>query len=318
MPEKAIKGIQILRYAIIVPCFNEEENIDKLYQRVRDVMEPLGDFDLLFIDDGSTDKTLDQIKMLRLKDRRVKFISFLTNYGHQKAFFAGLNHCHHDIVITMDADLQHPPELIPKLIMKQRTTKANIVAARRKGRQKGFLKNLFSEIFYRVFAWTTGLELKPGISDFRLFTRKSVDILCNIKEQEPFLRGMISNLKLKVSVIDYELQERNAGEPSYTFGKSLRMAMAGLVRFSDLPVRMGILIGIFGILISLGQTFHYLYLRLFTDQLIPGQADLMVLLGLIGSMILLQLSLLLRMNMQIMDVQRCQPGYIIEEKDIND
>ena len=301
-----------------MPCFNEEENIEKLYLGVKDVMASSDGFELLFVNDGSEDKTIDKIKLLRAKDRRVKYVSFLTNYGHQKAIFAGLCICKYEVAITMDADLQHPPEFIPALINEQLRSKAHIIAGRRMGDQKGLFKNFFSNAFYRLFTQATGLNIQPGISDFRLYTRKAIDVLCSIKEQEPFLRGMISNLKLKVSVIDYPLQKRNAGNPSYTFYKSFRMAMTGLIRFSDLPVKAGIIIGITGMVISLVQTFHYLYLRLFTEELIPGQADLMVFLGLISSMILLQLSLLLRMSMQIMDAQRCQPGYIIEEKEIED
>lgn len=307
-----------IKYTIIVPCFNEEENIEKIYHRIQNTMRHVGEFEILFINDGSSDNTLHQIKKIRAKDTRVKFISFLNNYGHQKAIFAGLHFCQHDFAITIDADLQHPPEVIQELVSKQKEEHVQIVAARRRGSQKGIFKNLFSSNFYRIFGLLTGLDMKPGISDFRLYSRKAIDIICSIKEHEPFLRGMIANLKLSVSIIDYQLDERNAGIPSYTLGKSYRMALYAFLRFSDFPVKVGIIIGLSGILMSLGQAAHYLYLRLFTESLIPGQADLMVFLGIVSSMILIQLSLLLRMNMQIMDIQRCQPVYIIEEKDITD
>ena len=316
MPEK-LQGGNKLKYTIVVPCLNEEGNIEEIYQRVKNVMEPFN-FELLFVNDGSTDKTLECIKTIRLKDRRVKFLSFLTNYGHQRALFAGLHFSRHEFVITMDADLQHPPEFIPELIMAQQNTNAHVVAGRRRGSQKGFLKNFFSETFYRIFEWATGYNLKPGLSDFRLYTRKAVDILCSIREQEPFLRGMTSSLKLKVSMLHYDVQDRYSGVSSYSFEKSLRMAITALFRFSDFPVKLGLLFGILGILLSLAQAFHYLYLRFFTNELIPGQADLMVFLGLISSAILVQLSLLVRLNLNIMDAQRCQPGYIIDEKGIDE
>lgn len=307
-----------MSYTVVVPCFNESANIETLYRKVMEVLSKDFSFTILFVDDGSTDNTLEEIKKLRLKDKRVTYIRLLQNSGHQKALFAGLCSCKSDFAITMDADLQHPPESIPVMIEKQRETKAQIVAGKRKGQQPGILKNFFSKHFYRFFFWATKIMLDPGISDFRLYSRQALDILCHIKEREPFLRGMISNLGLPMETVEYELQERSSGEPAYTFGKSLRMAFLALFRFSKLPFRFGIFFGICGICLSVFMACHYIYLRLFTDQLVPGQADLMVFLGFLGSLILLQLSLLLKMSTHMIDSLQQQPVYIIEQSELEE
>lgn len=276
------------------------------------------DFQILFVNDGSSDNTMNKIRDLRKKDNRVKFINFLINCGHQKALLAGLRFCKHEFAITMDGDLQHPPQFIPELIEAKNQTDAQIVSGCRKGRQSGFFKNALSKTFYRIFAKACGIELKSGISDFRLYTREALDIICSIEERDPFLRGMIANLRLKTVVIEYDLQDRAHGAPSYTFFKSFKMAYSAMIRFSRLPIRIAIIIGLSGVLLSLGQAVHYLYLRIFTDQLIPGQADLMVFLSLISSMILLILSLLLRATMEILDAQRKEPIYIIKDMELGD
>lgn len=303
-----------MKYSIIIPCYNEEDNIEPLYWKLDETLSSSFNFDIIFVDDGSSDETLKKIKSLQAQDHRVQYLSLLTNSGHQKALFAGLCSCQSDIAITMDADLQHPPELIPELIKKHHQTGAQIVVGKRKGRQKGILKNIFSNSFYRLFNAVTGIYLQPGISDFRLYSRKSLDIICNIKEREPFLRGMITQLGIKSAIIEYELKDRNIGKPAYTLSKSLRMGINALFRFSKLPAKIAFFTAIIGICLSLFQATHYIYLRLFTDLLVPGQADLMVLLSLLGSMILLILSLLLHTIMHLMDTIQGKPIYIIKEK----
>lgn len=302
-----------MKYTIVVPCYNEEDNILPLYNSILSAMENEYDFDLLFVNDASTDSTLEKIKILREKDQRVKYISLLFNCGHQKAIYAGLKTCKGGKAVTMDADLQHPPHIIPEMIKRLDESSAHVVAGRREGKQKGFLKNLFSQYYYRLFSLSTGILLQPGISDFRVYSKQAVDILCSITEREPFVRGMIASLKLRVEIVDYQLHERSHGVPSYTFIQSLMMGVRALLRFSNFPLFFGILIGGFGICLSLLEGIHYLFLRLFTDHLVPGQAELMIFLALVASIILLQLSFLLRTVMQIMATVQNQPVYIVEE-----
>ena len=308
-----------MSYTIVVPCYNEQDNILSLYERIVAVLANRVDFIILFVNDGSKDHTLERIKVLHAKDsKRVKYISLLKNCGHQKALLAGLCACRTPFAITMDADLQHPPEYIPDMINRQLKTAAHMITGKRIGRQKGIVKNFSSGFFYRFFSRITGISIEPGMSDFRLYNRRALDIISSLKEREPFLRGMLPNLGFRSEIIEYTLEERSQGLPAYTLTSSLKMGIRALLRFSKAPSKAGMYTGIAGIAISLAEALHYLYLRIFTNQLIPGQADLMVFLGLLGSMILLQLSLLLRMAMQMMDALQAQPIYIIEESKLDD
>jgi glycosyltransferase involved in cell wall biosynthesis len=301
------------KISIVVPCHNEEQNIAPLYARLRRVLEN-DDFEIIFVDDGSTDATLERIRSLRLADPRVRFVSFLTNYGHQKALMAGLRACRYDLAVSMDGDLQHPPEYIPVFVARQQSTGADIVMGRRENPQKGLLKNVLSEGFASLFSRVTGVPLLPGVSDFRLYTRKSLDLLCAMKEREPFLRGMISHLRLRSAVVDYEMGPRQQGVPAYTIGKSARMASCALLRFSDFPVRAAIFVGLAAGLFSVAEAIHFTYARLLTDTVVPGQAELMVFLGVLCSVILLLLSLLCHHTRQILDYLRNQPAYIVREE----
>jgi polyisoprenyl-phosphate glycosyltransferase len=301
--------------SIVVPCHNEEGNIEALYARLRQVLRDC-DYEIIFVNDGSTDRSLDCIKALRQRDGRVKYISFLTNYGHQKALLAGLRACHGDRVVSMDADLQHPPEAIPSFIEAQHVSGADIVTGRRRQAQTGLFKNLLSNGFYTVLARLTKVSIPRGTSDFRLYTRKAVDLLCSLREQEPFLRGMIPNLKLQDVSVDYDLGRRYQGVPAYTFKKSAKMAIQALVRFSDFPVRAGFCLGVLGTIFSLGEAARYVYYRLFTNELVSGQAEAIVFLALTSSCILCLLSLLCKLSQQILDHLREQPVYVVWEQEV--
>lgn len=303
----------MMKYRIVIPCYNEEKNVPLIYNKIVSVLHGRYDFDILFVNDASTDRTLETIKSIREMDSRVHYISLLYNAGQQKAIYAGLKSCTDCNAVTMDADLQHPPELLPEMIDRLEQGSAHIIAGRRQGKQMGFFKNLSSKSFYRLFSLSTGILLQPGISDFRVYGRKALDVLCAISERDPFLRGMIASLRLRVEVVDYRLQKREHGEPSFTFSRSLMMGMKAFLRFSHAPIMFGIFIGCVGVLVSFAEGIQYLYLRLFTDELVPGQAELMVFLALIASIILLQLSFLLRTVMQILETVQNRPAYVIEE-----
>ena len=305
--------IRPMATTIIIPCHNEERNIDPLHEAICKVVGSDESWRFLFVDDGSKDGTLDRIKELRQTDPRVDYLSLLTNYGHQKALLAGLRHCETDFALTMDADLQHPPSSIPDFLAEHERTGAQVIVAHRRGRQGGFVKHLCSRLFYRAFAAITGVAIIPNASDFTLYDRTAIDVLSQVDEREPFFRGLIPSFGLSTSVIAYDLGPRLHEQPSYSFRRSAGLGARAFLRFSDAPAKLGFALGIFGVVLSSAQGMHYLYLRLFTDQLIPGQADLMVFLSLIASMILLMLSLILRSIGEVNETLRGQPVYVVTE-----
>ncbi|MCU0305982.1 MAG: glycosyltransferase family 2 protein [Thermoanaerobaculales bacterium] len=301
---------------LIIPCHNEEGNIAPLHRAICDAVGGGDGWRLLFVDDGSTDGTLARIKELRTRDPRVDYLSFLTNYGHQKAILAGLRHCRTELALTMDADLQHPPAVIPELVAERERSGARVVIGQRRGRQAGLVKDLSSRFFYRLFSALSGVAIIPDASDFALYDRKAIDLLAAIDEREPFLRGLVPSLGLAISVVPYDPAPRLHEQPSYSLGRSARMGVRALLRFSEAPVRIGVVLGITGVVLSCGQGLHYLYLRIFTDRLIPGQADLMVFLSLIASLILLLLALVLRSLGEISRTLGGQPVYVIAESSL--
>ncbi|MBZ0111554.1 MAG: glycosyltransferase family 2 protein [Thermoanaerobaculia bacterium] len=298
---------------IIVPCYNEKGSIEPLFAALVDVIGTDPSFSILFVDDGSTDGTIDRIKSLAATDERVNYLRLMTNYGHQKALMAGLQACRTELALTMDADLQHPPRYIHQLLQVREETKAEVVVARRSGDQIGWAKNSLSRWFYPLFATITGVQIIPGGSDFRLYSRKALDVLASVHESEPFLRGMIPDLRFPTATIEYELGTRVAERPSYTFKKSARMGFLALLRFSKLPYRAGFALGLLGVAVSTLQGLHYLYLRFFTDSLVPGQADLIVFLSLVSSITIILLALLLRMATQILEMLRNEPTFVVAE-----
>lgn len=298
---------------LIIPCHNEERNIGPLYDAICAVVGGGPEWRFLFVDDGSTDGTLAGINELRRRDDRVDYLSFLTNYGHQKAILAGLRHCRTESALTMDADLQHPPKVIPELLAQRERTGASVVVAQRRGRQRGFVKHTSSRLFYRVFSAISGVEIIPDASDFTLYDRTAIDVLSAVDEREPFFRGLIPSLGLSTSVIRYDIAPRLHEQPSYSFRRSATLGARALLRFSDAPAKIGFALGMIGVIVSCAQGLHYLYLRLFTDRLIPGQADLMVFLSLIASLMLLLLALILRSLGEINAALRGQPVYVVAE-----
>ena len=188
------KGEQAQLVSIILPCFNEEGNIVEIYEKIKTQINTIGyDFELIFIDDGSTDQTLHTIKSLTRADNRVKCISFSRNFGHQAALKAGFDFCHGDCAITMDADLQHPPSLLAEMIENWENGFEIVFTLRKDESETLFFKRFTSNFFYKLMNYMSGLNLQKGAADFRLIDRKIIDIFKDqISEYHLFYRGLIS------------------------------------------------------------------------------------------------------------------------------
>lgn len=295
--------------SIIIPCHNEEQNIKIIYSELLNVLKtlPLKEVEFIFVNDGSSDTTQTVIEELHERDNRVRLISFMTNYGKCNALLTGLRHCNGDIAISIDADMQHPPSYLPIMIDVFNESAVHIVDAKRQGKQQGFLKNILSQLYYKVFNLLTGVKLEPGVSDFRLYDRIAINALINLKESQPFIRGLIADMKFSKKVIYYEVGKRNAGTPSYTLKTLFQLAYNSLLRFSQLPYRFGFLLAFIFVFISFFMGIFYLYNRFFTNEYIPGNTDIIIILcGGIGS-ILLICSIILRQIGILTDLSRGKP-----------
>ena len=225
--------------SVIIPVHNEEASIAGLHSRIRSSIAPLRiPFELIFVNDGSNDASLAQIRLLADSHEDVFFIDLSRNFGHQIAVSAGIDHCRGDAAVIIDADLQDPPELIPALYEKL-CEGYNVVYAKRLSRKgESLLKEATAKVFYRLLSRMTSIRVPLDTGDFRIIDRKVLDVLGDMHEQEKFLRGQIAWIGLRQTFVEYDRDERASGRTGYTYGKMIRLALDGITSFSDLPLRL--------------------------------------------------------------------------------
>lgn len=311
MPEKKI--------SIIIPCFNEEGNINELFHRITKQFEDKNlnlPFELLFIDDGSTDKTLQKIKSLAEHHSNLRYISFSRNFGHQNALKAGIDHATGDAVISMDADLQHPPELFRDMIAFWNEGYRVINTKRLDNSNQTFLKRLLSGTFYRVFNRMMDTKIEYGTADFRLMDRKLINELRNMQEDYLFYRGLIPWMGFKQKTIEYLPDKRFSGKTKYSFKLSSEFALSGITSFSIKPLRISTILGIILALVSLVYAFYAIYISIFTDRDIKGWTSVIVSVLFIGALQLMILGILGEYLGKLFMENKRRPNYIIDETNI--
>ena len=297
--------------SLVIPAFNEEENLHVLVDRLRNVMEPLGAYEILIIDDGSTDQTKAILRRLSQAYEEVRFISFSRNFGHQVALRAGYDHAYGDCAISLDADLQHPPELIPTLVKKWREGFDVVYTVRTPDSNLPWAKRVTSRNFYKFLRAASDLDLEDGAADFRLLDRKVLNALKQFKENDLFLRGMISWMGFRQCRIEYEPAARFAGTTKYSFKKMLQLAMMGLTSFSSKPlyvsVAMGFAMSLFATLTGLEVLYEYF----FTNATVSGWTTLVVLTVFIGGVQFIVIGIMgVYLGKTFVEVKR-RPPYII-------
>ena len=299
---------------LIIPCYNEEACIRLVYDAAAEVFnKDLKDYDLriLFVDDGSSDGTLDAIKALS-GDERVHYISFSCNQGKEAAIYAGLEYSSGDYVAVMDADLQHPPAMLVEMLKAVCEEGYDSCAARRQSRKgEGLIKRAGSVLYYNIVNRMTMVDLVPGSTDFRLMTRQMVEAVLKLTERERFTKGIFQWVGFKTKWIDYPNVERAAGKSSWRLGNLFQYALAGLFSFAKHPLRFAVWLGVIGVLGSL----VYLIVMLANAEADTGSmilffiiffgGFLMTMTGLIGEY-------LARIYMEV----KQRPIYIIKETDI--
>ena len=296
--------------SIVVPVFNEGENLPPLIARLRQAL--LGvNWEVIFVDDGSTDRSLDVIRLAALTEERIKAISFSRNFGHQAAITAGLDFAEGDAVVVMDADLHDPPELLPRML-ELFEEGYDVVSPQRVAREgETVFKRATAALFYRAMARLADRRLRRDVGDFRLFSRRAVLAIRSFREHHRFMRGLVAWLGLKEAVLPFEREARAAGETKYPFTKMLRFAWTAVSSFSALPLRLSIGAGI---LVSCGgfaYLLRVLYLAFFTKALVPGWASLVVLQCLFSGMVLLALGVIGDYIARSYEESKNRPLYVV-------
>ena len=241
--------------SIVISAYNEEENIDKLYTELNKVIKDIKgiSFELIFVNDGSTDNTLNIIKNLQKKDKNIEIVNFVRNYGHEIAMTAGMDYAKGDAVIFMDADLQHPPIYIAEMIKKWQNG-ADIVLTKRINNQgtSKFYK-FCASLFYKILNFLSDIKIPEKTPDFRLIDRKYIDFLKNFHEKDRIFRGLLSLVMPteNVEFIEFEAPKRYAGESKYNLTKSIRLAVDAITQFSTRPLKISIYLGLIAAIISL-------------------------------------------------------------------
>jgi len=300
--------------SVVIPVFNEESNIDLLYQRLKSALQPLGAIEFIFVNDGSQDQTLAKIKSLRQSDPNVKFVSFSRNFGHQIAVTAGLDASRGDAVVIIDADLQDPPEVIPELHAQFRQGYDVVYAVRSHRKGESLFKKASAKLFYRLLKFMTGFPMPVDVGDFRLMSRRAVDVFKSMRERHRYVRGMVSWLGFRQTGVYYARDERHSGETKYGLRKMIRLAVDGMTSFSNVPLQIAGHLGFWISGLSLIYIVYILGMKLFTDKPIIGWASTMTAIFFFGGVQLITLGVIGEYIGRISDEVKARPMYIVAER----
>ena len=302
------------KISFVVPVFNEEENIHEFHRRLTQVMAPLPyDYEILFIDDGSRDRTSLLIRELAEKDPHVQGYVFARNFGHQLALTCGLDQSTGDAVISMDGDLQHPPEMVPDLLKKWEEGYEIVQTVRKSTEDATWFKSITSRLYYKLINSMSEVRITPGGSDFRLMDRKAVDALNRFRERARFIRGRVNNLGFRYTTLEFVAPPRFAGHSKFSLRKMLRFALDGITAFSRVPLRLALYVGCIAGLGSILLIGHVIYVKYIVQDAVPGWTTLAAAEFFLGGVELIGIGIVGEYVGRIFDEVKQRPLYIIRE-----
>lgn len=300
--------------SIVIPLFNEKEVIPFLLEELNKVVSDLGkSYEVIFVDDGSTDDTFELIKKATDQNPKFKVIKFSRNFGHQAAFNVGIDFAQGDMVLTMDGDLQHPPSLIPVFIKQAEDGFDIVIGERLENKQNSKLREAVGKSFYKLMSVITNLEFR-NVSDFALYKRSVVNALKKMPERERYLRGLIQWIGFKKKYIPYVVESRRAGKPKYNIKKLTRLVLSGITSFSAFPLRLAFWAGLFVLFVSIifsGYIVVDHYVN--PNPVIAGWATLVVLVLFLGSIQLMVLGIMGEYMYKMFNEVKGRPLYIVSE-----
>ena len=304
-----------VRYSVVIPVYNEEEVVEESYKRLKGVMDSLGEgYELIFVNDGSRDNTPNILRELCEKDTRVKMLDFSRNFGHQIAITAGMDHSSGQAIIVIDADLQDPPEIIPKMIEAWRNGFDVVYGKRIKRKGETAFKKITALVFYRILNKLTSVNIPLDTGDFRLIDRKVNDVMKEMKERDRYVRGLVSWIGFKQTAIEYIREERWAGETKYPLKKMLKFALDAIISFSYKPLKIASYLGFILSIGSFAYLLVVLYQKLFTMNTVPGWASQTAINLFFHGITLLMLGIIGEYIGRIYEEAKNRPLYVIRER----
>lgn len=305
--------------SIVIPIYNESLNINALYERLEGVIQKMNiSYEMIFVNDGSKDKSIEQIKSLAKEYSTIKYIDLSRNFGHQIAVSAGLDRARGEKVVIIDADLQDPPELIIDLYTKMAEGYEVVYAKRKRRKGEGFFKLLTAKAFYRILANITTIDIPVDTGDFRIMDTKVVQALRQMPETHKFLRGQISWVGYNQTFVEYERSERNAGKTGYTYSKMFKFALDGITAFSNFPIKLVTIMGFVVSLFAFLMIVYAVFVKYFTNQEIEkGWTSIMVGILFLGGVQLISIGILGEYISRINTDVRKRPLYFVKETNIS-
>ena len=301
-------------YSLVIPLYNEADVLPTLYRRLTRVMEDLGKpYEIIFVNDGSTDASPKLLWELRAQDSRVKLVSMSRNFGHQIAITAGLDYSSGEAVVVMDGDLQDPPEVIPQLIAQWRAGYDIVFAVRDSRRGEGVFKRSTASLFYRLLRHLTATEIPLDAGDFRLMSRRAVEAIKPIRERNRFVRGLVGWIGFRRTSVTFVRDIRHAGETKYPLRKMARFALDGIISFSFAPLQLATYLGFAVSLLSFIYIVYALGLKLFTDRVVQGWTSVIVAVLFMGGVQLISLGVIGEYIGRIYEEVKQRPLYLVDK-----
>ena len=300
--------------SIVVPMYNEQTNVEAFVEAVTAALVSAGlDHELVLVDDGSSDGTWTAIQAASRARSSVRGVSLSRNFGHQGALLAGLNHARGLAVITMDGDLQHPPETLPELVAAWRDGYKVVNTRRLDSDDTSAFKRFTSRAFYWIFSRLTGVKMEAGASDFRLLDRDAVQALIRLGDADPFIRGLVSWLGFRTRTIPYQARRRHSGVPKFTLKKMLRLSTGAMLSFSAFPLRLGIGVGFFTSALAFVELCYIIvtYLR---GHVVPGWASLMTVMSVMFAVLFVLLGIIGTYLAKVYEILKRRPRFVVGDR----
>lgn len=305
-----------MKYSVIVPIYNEQENLSSLYKRVIEVLINLKkEYEVIFINDGSYDKTENILEDFHKKNNNIKIINFSRNFGHQTAVTAGLDFASGEQVAILDADLQDPPEILPKFFAKL-DEGYDVVYAIRKKRKENIFKKIAYVLFYKILHLIASVDIPLDSGDFCVLSRRMVKTINSFPERNRFIRGLRSWAGFKQIGLEYEREKRLAGKSKYGLKKLFKLAFDGIFSFSFVPLQIMFVLGSLSLFLSIMGIFWAVYMKFFTTAYnrVPGFATTTILIMFVGGLQLFSIGIMGEYLRRVYDEVKQRPQYIIESK----